>query len=352
MKKYLVVLPLVASCNQLSNNMDPERKVQSAHDALRSERQRNVMSTDIKCIKSIAVAGQGKNEDSDNKNDGPVYQYGDDSAAYAQQGTSIRLMIADGLGSNWEYAAKMSSTMISYAIESNCTEPKKILKDACSKAGPAFKKIIEEVGKKRLLEELEYYEEKLKDVTNPKDIKDYKKWVEEYKADLEDEEILQLMGEGVGFESHPPATTINIATIDNGQLKWVNVGDSGLMVIRDKKIVHKSIQGRRNMYSTDAVAIKKGKDVKEYTTISATCSSDTFQLQTKDIVFLYTDGLTDNLSPGTILQLINDNAKLPIPKIIKIVVDATVKASQGKRNASGFGGKKDDITALMYIHKD
>lgn len=140
-----------------------------------------------------------------------------------------------------------------------------------------------------------------------------------------------------------------------------NLGDSGFVVVRNMKIVHRSVEQQHYFNCPYQLAIYPNnvKDGQQDRPDSAFLSS--FQLVEGDIICLATDGLWDNLNDSLLLSLLNKKiqdfdalnevATKIVEKTVKLSLDSTFLspfALSARQNQLNFaGGKPDDITLLL-----
>ena len=197
------------------------------------------------------------------------------------------------------------------------------------------------------------------------------------------DELVQdfLSRETVPFGS----STACIALIDtsNGKIKFVNVGDSGVLILRpssdekkDYKIIFqtKALQYRFNC--PYQLAFYSNHEEHNPTDESDTEASyeetkKGFFLKSGDIVLLATDGILDNLFTAEIEEVVNSTFGInesPYKisnQIAKNLSFKALEASRDKTRSCPFnvaqleqtgksrnGGKKDDITAVIALIKD
>lgn len=140
-----------------------------------------------------------------------------------------------------------------------------------------------------------------------------------------------------------------------------NLGDSGYVVIRNEKIIHRSYEQQHYFNCPFQLAIypKTVQNVQQDKPDSAWIGS--FQLVEGDIVCLATDGLWDNLSDSSLINILNNEIRSydDLKEAAKNIVEHTVKLSldnthfspfalQARQNQLNFmGGKPDDITVIL-----
>jgi protein phosphatase PTC7 len=165
-------------------------------------------------------------------------------------------------------------------------------------------------------------------------------------------------------------TTACIASfLPNGLLKVANLGDSGVMVIRDEKCVFQNTEDRTN--NTQGFNCPMQLSIPPRYTRPAHSMTDEFKLQLGDIVILGSDGLFDNLFPDEIARIAslasNDymgpssQCLTTVKEAAKLLEKEAYNASRHKTRDTPFsraaqavygkhawtGGKKDDITVVM-----
>ena len=175
---------------------------------------------------------------------------------------------------------------------------------------------------------------------------------------------------------------IALINTNDGKIKFANVGDSGLMILRptsdekkDYKIIFqtKALQYRFNCPYQLAFSPKHGEfnPTNESDTEESFEATKSFCLRSDDIVLLATDGVLDNLFPSDIEEIVNtvdfstestDNVSNLISK--KISFKAREYSLDRNRNSpfavaeleqtgkARLGGKRDDIATVAALIKD
>lgn len=97
------------------------------------------------------------------------------------------------------------------------------------------------------------------------------------------------------------SSTACVAIIENLIIKWANLGDSGLKIIRDKKIVHETVEQQSRFNCPFQLSVyppnyQPGKRKPSDGT------SGTYALKKGDVVVMATDGLFDNVDDATLIQ--------------------------------------------------
>eukprot|EP00667_Euglena_gracilis_P008390 EG_transcript_8502 len=145
----------------------------------------------------------------------------------------------------------------------------------------------------------------------------------------------------------------------NGVLRVANLGDSGLLVIRDGQCVHRTEtqQFQFNFPLQLSTHVSPGMTPTKPTDSGVT----EVQVQAGDIVVLATDGLLDNVYETDIVQMITAQlqAGLTLPQIATALFQTALDRTRDRTYLSPFaaqarqvgfsylGGKPDDITLLL-----
>lgn len=140
-----------------------------------------------------------------------------------------------------------------------------------------------------------------------------------------------------------------------------NLGDSGFVVIRNDRIIHRSVEQQHYFNCPYQLAIypKNVQNVQQDKPDSAFVS--VFQLAEGDLICLATDGLWDNLSDELLLKILKEKiqnhddlagaAKKIVENAVQISLDNTYLtpfAISARQNHLDYtGGKPDDITVLL-----
>lgn len=140
-----------------------------------------------------------------------------------------------------------------------------------------------------------------------------------------------------------------------------NLGDSGFVVIRNKKIVHRSVEQQHYFNCPYQLAIYPSSVVNAQQDTPESAFVSSFHLVEGDIICLATDGLWDNLSDSLLLHLLSQKIENfdDLGSAAGKIVETTVKLSLDTKFLSPFalsarqnqldyeGGKPDDITVLL-----
>lgn len=141
-----------------------------------------------------------------------------------------------------------------------------------------------------------------------------------------------------------------------------NLGDSGFVVIRDEKIIHRSTEQQHYFNCPYQLAIypqNMNRNIQQDQANSADLNS--FKLVEGDLICLATDGLWDNLDERDLLKLLkkkfqnSDDLQLAANNIVENTVKLSLDtgylspfAIAAKEHERDFlGGKPDDITVLL-----
>ncbi len=336
MKKYLFVLPLIASCSGLnsSNNVTSEE-----YDAQRAYHQNFAKGADelLKkvhehpVIQSIAICGKKKPEpeessDSFEEIHGLSHMYGGDYISFNIKDGILRIVALDGLG---RYGGRTG-----YFPRLLGTE---FLK-SCAKY---IKEMFDQALKKTQEKWCGTYVEHKKKISSI--------YEDDYEGLLK-----YLEGEGNAHKasiSNSVASTFTGVTIDKDyKFDLLNIGDSGVIVVRDGEVFFKHIVEEGEINVTYSVGMEKGgkfrKDPYDYYTM---------RLKPKDCLIVATDGVIDNLSCDEIVKIIQANTN-DAPKSVKAIIEAAEEKSKltkhtSTRDSDSKGGKKDDMSVLVLFTK-
>lgn len=147
-----------------------------------------------------------------------------------------------------------------------------------------------------------------------------------------------------------------------------NLGDSGFVIVRDNKIVHRSQEQCHYFNAPYQLAIvptlpgMAENEMSSFNDSPQSASSSTFELLEGDFVVLGTDGLWDNLSEGLLLLKIANIKSYSLEDLQRAAHDIVNFAAELARDPEYFspfalsarkngyefrGGKPDDITLLL-----
>lgn len=150
---------------------------------------------------------------------------------------------------------------------------------------------------------------------------------------------------------------------ENNTIYTANLGDSGFLVIRGGKVVHRSEEQQHYFNTPFQLAV--APTVLEGMVLSDSPESaqmSSFVVQAEDIILLGTDGLFDNMNDAMILQQISkmkdhrfedmqEVANSLVNEAHKLAFDPTYLSPFAvSAAANGFnviGGKPDDVTVLI-----
>lgn len=156
----------------------------------------------------------------------------------------------------------------------------------------------------------------------------------------------------------PGSSTACIMVVDGNQLNSVNIGDSGFMVIRDRKIAFRSKEQSHSFNYPFQLGTASENSPEDAASIQ-------LEIQEGDIVIMGSDGLFDNLFDGEILDIVNtqmtSREESRDQNISQILAKTAFNRSQSEAFEtpfrklaydlglvdSPFGGKLDDITVLV-----
>lgn len=183
------------------------------------------------------------------------------------------------------------------------------------------------------------------------------KYCEEH-SDLSSLQMLSLAYKSVDPNILGTSTAI-VATLHNNMLDVLNVGDSGLIIVRNGRIIYQTIPQHRGFNCP----FQLGKDSP---TLPEDGHLDKFQLYPGDVIVLASDGLLDNVWRESIEKEMAKRVKGATPyQVAKRIANslAEMAAENGKKKdffapfdeeamKHGFrmiGGKLDDVTVVAAI---
>lgn len=150
-------------------------------------------------------------------------------------------------------------------------------------------------------------------------------------------------------------TTLCLAKIKQNILETYNLGDSGLILIRNKKIIFrtKTLLSEYNYpFQLGRIRNKPKNNRPKDGAVQKT------KIKSNDILIMATDGLFDNLFDEEIMGLIKRRSNNPAKKLVNGVfrlshdrngISLFVKNSRGRYEK---GGKKDDIICIVALIKN
>ncbi|XP_020814636.1 protein phosphatase PTC7 homolog fig [Drosophila serrata] len=147
-------------------------------------------------------------------------------------------------------------------------------------------------------------------------------------------------------------------------LYTANLGDSGFLVIRNGKILHRSKEQTHAFNMPFQLTVPPtGKDDHFHFDQPEMAVSTSLSLQPHDLVLLATDGLFDNMPESMLLQMLKEirsNSKRDLQEGASLVVEKARELSLNSSFQSPFairarennifypgGGKPDDITLIL-----
>jgi protein phosphatase PTC7 len=146
----------------------------------------------------------------------------------------------------------------------------------------------------------------------------------------------------------------------DGQLDVANLGDSGLLLIRDGAVSFRTEAQQTRFNAPYQATLRPNGDVDDMTPLAAVTR---LAVQPGDVLVLGTDGLWDNLWERDIVDLVGRAATDAAPalgSLAKALVERARRAAEGpddtpfavearKYGKTYAGGKPDDITALIAV---
>lgn len=168
----------------------------------------------------------------------------------------------------------------------------------------------------------------------------------------------------IGLTSAAGSSTASIVFIEENSnvLSIANLGDSGVLVIRDG-LVHFKTQVQQHYFNCP---YQIGIDGGRADTSTIPCDHAQVLLESDDVVLLCTDGILDNLFDTSIVETVLDNSDSSENAASSLVRQAwqvahsteytpfeegvTKEIASGRDKGQPYtGGKVDDITAIV-IH--
>ncbi|KAF0931749.1 hypothetical protein E2562_005736 [Oryza meyeriana var. granulata] len=156
----------------------------------------------------------------------------------------------------------------------------------------------------------------------------------------------------------PGASTAVILSLSGNVLKWAYIGDSAFVVLRDGKIVKRSVQQQRYFYAPYYLRRGGGQSMTE-------AKVGEMQVRHGDVVVAGTDGLFDNISNAELEKVVQIGTSLGFsPTNMEDIIGGTAfemsrcrvkdspfavesRKQKGKDRAHYYGGKMDDITVVV-----
>ncbi|OMJ78929.1 hypothetical protein SteCoe_21149 [Stentor coeruleus] len=141
-----------------------------------------------------------------------------------------------------------------------------------------------------------------------------------------------------------------------GSLDTLNIGDSGFFIYRKTgkayKLIEKSKETLHGFNHPYQLGTNGDKVESAWTKI--------IEIKDKDVVIMYSDGLTDNLYEDTIMEIINKECaeKVNVENTAKALGEKAYEMCQDTKYISPFakaymegykGGKPDDITVVVAL---
>lgn len=151
---------------------------------------------------------------------------------------------------------------------------------------------------------------------------------------------------------------------DSNYLHTANLGDSGFIIVRSNKIVHRSREQQHYFNSPFQIAIlpNMSEPTNLFNDSPEEAEVSSYQLREGDFIVIATDGLWDNLGDSTIINeisklksfLLEDlqkTAQVLAKKAVELAFDpdyVSPFALSARRNGINIsGGKPDDVTVLL-----
>jgi protein phosphatase PTC7 len=158
------------------------------------------------------------------------------------------------------------------------------------------------------------------------------------------------------------SSTACVITLNNYNLDFANLGDSGFLLVRPpSNVIFRTTEQQHAFNTPYQLSYVSGRFAKETGFISdlpRNAQQGSIPVKKGDIVILGTDGLFDNLFDNEILEIVEQNC-LDLKKTSETIVDVALKKSIKETGVTPFsrnaqkngyyfpGGKTDDITVVV-----
>jgi protein phosphatase PTC7 len=156
------------------------------------------------------------------------------------------------------------------------------------------------------------------------------------------------------------SSTICAAIIDSqsSSMDVLNIGDSGLRVVRNGKFIYKTETQQYRFNAPFQLYLSPEGIIRDPTDKALTSKVD---LWPKDLVVLATDGVFDNISEPELLETLTGYSNRPAQQVAEILAAQAWRNSHDPKIESPFskeakrhgkehnGGKSDDITVIVAI---
>ncbi|XP_030563283.1 protein phosphatase PTC7 homolog isoform X1 [Drosophila novamexicana] len=151
---------------------------------------------------------------------------------------------------------------------------------------------------------------------------------------------------------------------DSGILYAANIGDSGLLVIRNGAIVCRSLEQQHHFNTPYQLAVPPPGQGLNVLTDGPECAALLeFDMQIGDILILATDGVYDNVSEDLLLQVLTHASGVTDPVKLQMFANSVALMARSlsfnpnhespftqnarRHNIDAPGGKPDDITVVL-----
>jgi len=170
-------------------------------------------------------------------------------------------------------------------------------------------------------------------------------------------EILQYAYDKIKIKNVVGSCTAVIAQVSGSQLSALNLGDSGLRVLRNGGVVSASLE-QQHIFN---MPFQLGTESKDKPKHAQRVDCD---LKDGDIVVLGTDGLFDNMFDNKISKIVKEIQGGKAQDIAKKLAEQAFEISNNERAFTPFvdnakkqghlfeGGKPDDITVLVAKYNE
>lgn len=152
------------------------------------------------------------------------------------------------------------------------------------------------------------------------------------------------------------SSTACVATLDKDILNIYNIGDSGAMIIRDKKIIIKTKELVRKFNTPYQLGVWGfwDKDELEYYDKKGYRVDDgvveNIKVAKGDILIVSTDGILDNLQDDEIITITTRDIMNSSKNLVKAAAVSAMDSSKKEAFENGEkGGKIDDLTVIVKL---
>jgi protein phosphatase PTC7 len=153
------------------------------------------------------------------------------------------------------------------------------------------------------------------------------------------------------------SSTVCVASLDKNthDLHVANLGDSGLVVVRDGHVVFSATESTHGWNFPKQIGVNRGA-IHGDSIVDGT--HETVKVYSGDMVVTGSDGMLDNITPADIARIVHETVQKPSSSaqhvaqaaarnVLVAACKAALNESEGKWSEGGVGGKPDDITVLV-----